>query len=126
MVILTVGDGKTTVSKTIKISFDSKIYWGSATIPEELTSEWVLGLSNSKFATSKTGTYSFSVNTNEYAVICLPTSFGNISEVYIGGFATGVISVGQLNFTNASGGQKPYTVYRLEQHSLGAFSMDIK
>ena len=124
--ILTVGDGKTTVSKTIKISFDSKIYWGSATIPEELTSEWVLGLSNSMFATSKTGTYSFSVNTNEYAVICLPTSFGNISEVYIGGFATGVISVGQLNFTNASGGQKPYTVYRLEQHSLGAFSMDIK
>lgn len=124
--ILTVSDGKTTVSKTIKISFDSKIYWGSATIPEELTSEWVLGLTNSKFATSKTGTYSFSVNTNEYAVICLPTSFGNISEVYIGGFATGVISVGQLNFTNASGGQKPYTVYRLEQHSLGAFSMDIK
>lgn len=124
--ILTVGDGKATHSKTIKISFDSKIYWGSATIPEELTSEWVLGLSNSKFATSKTGTYSFNVNTDEYAVICLPTALGNISEVYIGGFATGVISVGQLNFTNASGGQKPYTVYRLEQHSLGAFSMDIK
>lgn len=124
--VLTVGDSKATHSKTIKISFDSKIYWGSSTIPEELTSEWVLGLSSSKFATSKAGTYSFDVNTDEYAVICLPTTFGNINEVYIGGFATGVISVGQLNFTNASGGQKPYTVYRLEQHSLGAFSMDIK
>lgn len=124
--ILTVGDSKSTSSKTIKISFDSKVYWGSSTIPEELTSEWVLGLSNSKFATTKAGTYSFSVNTDEYAIIAMPSSFGNVSEVYIGGFATGVVSIGQLNFTNASGGRKPYTVYRLEQHSLGAFSMDIK
>lgn len=123
--ILTVSDGKTTVSKTIKISFDSKIYWGSATIPEELTSEWILGLSNSKFATSKTGDYTFSADTNEYGIIAMPSSFGN-PVCYIGGFETTLEKLGQLNFVNSSGGQKPYTVYKTGQHSLGSFTMNLK
>lgn len=124
--ILTISDDKTTVSKTIKISFDSKVYWGASdTIPEELTSEWILGLSNSKFATSKTGDYTFSADTNEYGIIAMPSSFGN-PVCYIGGFETTLEKLGQLNFVNSSGGQKPYTVYKTGQHSLGSFTMNLK
>lgn len=125
-IILTISDSKTTVSKTIKISFDSKVYWGASdTIPEELTSEWILGLSNSKFATSKTGDYTFSADTNEYGIIAMPSSFGN-PVCYIGGFETTLEKLGQLNFVNSSGGQKPYTVYKTGQHSLGSFTMNLK
>lgn len=124
--ILTISDSKTTVSKTIKISFDSKVYWGASDIiPEELTSEWILGLSNSKFATSKTGDYTFSADTNEYGIIAMPSSFGN-PVCYIGGFETTLEKLGQLNFVNSSGGQKPYTVYKTGQHSLGSFTMNLK
>ena len=122
--VLTVSDEKATSSKTIKISFDSKIYWGSATIPNEITSDWILGLSSNKFATTKSGDFAFSVNTNEYGVIAIPSAFGT-PTCKIGGFETTLETVGSLSFTNASGGVKPYTVYKTGQHSLGAFTMNL-
>lgn len=123
---LSVSDGKASHSKTIKISFDNKVYWGaSSTIPDEFTSEWVLGLANSKFATGKAGDYSFNADTNEYGIIVMPSSFGS-PVCYIGGFETTLENLGQLNFTNASGGQRPYTVYKTGQHSLGSFTMNLK
>ena len=122
--ILTVGDGKATHSKTIKISFDSKIYWGSSTIPAEITSDWILGLSNERFATTKSGDFSFSVNTDEYGIIAIPSAFGT-PICKIGGFETTLETIGSLSFVNASGGVKPYTVYKTGQRSLGAFTMNL-
>ena len=122
--VLTVGDSKATHSKTIKISFDSKIYWGSSTIPTEITSDWILGLSNERFATTKNGDFSFSVNTDEYGFIAIPSAFG-IPTCKIGGFETTLETVGSLSFVNASGGAKPYTVYKTGQKSLGSFTMNL-
>ena len=122
--VLTVGDSKATHSKTIKISFDSKIYWGSSTIPTEITSDWILGLSNERFATTKNGDFSFSVNTDDYGFIAIPSAFGT-PTCKIGGFETTLETVGSLSFVNASGGAKPYTVYKTGQKSLGSFTMNL-
>ena len=122
---LTIGDGQNTASKNISISFRNKIYYGSASIPNSFDSAFILGLSNKQFATGKNGTYTVNVANNEYGFLAFPSSFGNISSVYIGGFDTEVVNCGTISFTNASGGTTNYNIYRTGRHSLGAITMVI-
>ena len=55
--VLTVSDGEKAATASKKISFLNKGYWGSAAIPDEYNSEFILGLGSSKFVTGKAGTY---------------------------------------------------------------------
>ena len=123
---LTIGDGQNTASKNISISFRNKIYYGSATIPSSFDSAFILGLSNKQFATGKNGTYAVNVANNEYGFLAFPSSFGNISSVYIGGFDTEVVNCGTISFTNASGGTTNYNIYRTGRDGLGTIKMEIK
>ena len=123
---LTIGDGQNTTSKNISISFRNKIYYGSASIPSSFDSAFILGLSNKQFATGKNGTYTVNVASNEYGFLAFPSSFGNISSVYIGGFDTEVINCGTISFTNASGGTTNYNIYRTGRDGLGTIKMEIK
>ena len=123
---LEIGDGQNTTSKNISISFRNKIYYGSASIPSSFDSAFILGLSNKQFATGKNGTYTVSVASNEYGFLAYPSSFGNISSVYIGGFETEVENCGTISFTNASGGTTNYNIYRTTQNGLGTIKMEIK
>ena len=123
---LTIGDGQNTTSKNISISFRNKIYYGSASIPSSFDSAFILGLSNKQFATGKNGTYTVNVASNEYGFLAYPSSFGNISSVYIGGFETEVENCGTISFTNASGGNTNYNIYRTTQNGLGTIKMEIK
>ena len=123
---LTIGDGQNTASKNISISFRNKIYYGSATIPSSFDSTFILGLSNKQFATGKNGTYAVNVANNEYGFLAFPSSFGNISSVYIGGFDTEVVNCGTISFTNASGGTTNYNIYRTGRDGLGTIKMEIK
>ena len=122
---LTIGDGQNTASKDISISFRNKIYYGSATIPASFNSAFILGLSNKRFATDKSGSFDITVGSNEYGFIAFPSSFGTLSSVKIGGFDTDVISCGTISFANASGGTTNYNIYRTGRHSLGAITMVI-
>ena len=122
---LTIGDGQNTASKNISISFRNKIYYGSSVIPTNFNSAFILGLSNKKFATGKSGSFDITVGSNEYGFIAFPSSFGTLSSVNIGGFNTDVISCGNISFTNASGGTTNYNIYRTGRHSLGAITMVI-
>ena len=122
---LTIGDGQNTASKNISISFRNKIYYGSSVIPTNFNSAFILGLSNKKFATGKSGSFDITVGSNEYGFIAFPSSFGTLSSVNIGGFNTDVISCGTISFTNASGGTTNYNIYRTGRHSLGAITMVI-
>ena len=119
---LTIGDGQNTASKSVSIEFRNKIYYGSSAIPSNFNSAFILGLSNKQFATSKNGTYTVNVASNEYGFIAFPSSFGTLSSVKIGGFDTDVISCGTISFTNASGGTTNYNIYRTGRHSLGAIT----
>ena len=110
----------------IKISFLNKGYWGSAVVPDEYNSEFVLGLSGSKFVTGKAGTYSMSVVADEYGFLALPTSFGTVSSVWIGGFEVTVETAATISFTNASGKTSSYNIYKTGRSGLGSITMEIK
>ena len=122
---LTVGDGQNTASKSISIAFRNKIYYGSSVIPSNFNSAFILGLSKKQFATSKSGSFSITVGSNEYGFIAFPSSFGTLTSVKIGGFDTDVTSCGNISFTNSSGGVATYSIYRTGRHSLGAITMVI-
>lgn len=122
---LTCSDGENSASASKNITFFDKIYWGSKA-EGTINSAFVLGLSDKKFATAKAGTYSMTVATGEYGYIAMPTSFGVLSSVWIGGFEATVDDMGEIDFTNASGYTSKYKVYRTGKSGLGSISMQIK
>ena len=122
---LTCSDGENTVSASKNITFFDKIYWGSKD-NSSLDSAFILSLSDNKFATAKAGTYSMTVATGEYGYIAMPTSFGVLSSVWIGGFEATVDDMGEIDFTNASGYTSKYKIYRTGRAGLGSITMQIK
>lgn len=123
---LTVGDGENTDSKSFSVAFRNKIYYGSATIPADYDSAFILGLSKSQFATGKNGSYGMTIGSGEYGYIAYPKAFGQISSVYIGGFETTVENCGDISFTNASGGVAEYNIIKTGRSGLGSISMEVK
>lgn len=122
---LTCSDGENTVSASKNITFFDKIYWGSKD-NSSLDSAFILSLSDSKFATAKAGTYSMTIPTGEYGYIAIPSSFGELSSVWIGGFEATVLNRGEIDFTNASGYTSKYKIYRTGRAGLGSITMQIK
>lgn len=122
---LTCSDGENTASASKNIAFFDKIYWGSKN-KSSLDSEFILSLSDSKFATAKAGTYSMTIATEEYGYIAIPSSFGDLSSVWIGGFEATVLCRGEIDFTNASGYTSKYKIYRTGRAGLGSITMQIK
>ena len=122
---LTCSDGENTASASKNITFFDKIYWGSKA-EGTINSAFILSLSDKKFATAKAGTYSMNVATGEYGYIAMPTSFGVLSSVWIGGFEATVDDMGEIDFTNASGYTSKYKVYRTGKSGLGSINMQIK
>ena len=122
---LTCSDGENTASASKSITFFDKIYWGSKA-EGTINSAFILSLSNKNFATGKAGTYSMTVATGEYGYIAMPTSFGVLSSVWIGGFEATVDDMGEIDFTNASGYTSKYKVYRTGKSGLGSINMQIK
>ena len=124
--VLTVSDGEKAATASKKISFLNKGYWGSAAIPDEYNSEFILGLGSSKFVTGKAGIYSMTVVAGEYGFLALPTSFGTVSSVWIGGFEVTVETAATISFTNASGKTSSYNIYKTGRSGLGSIQMEIK
>lgn len=122
---LTCSDGENTASASKNITFFDKIYWGSKD-KSSLDSEFILSLSDSKFATAKAGTYSMNIPAGEYGYIAIPSSFGELSSVWIGGFEATVLNRGEIDFTNASGYTSKYKIYRTGRAGLGSITMQIK
>jgi hypothetical protein len=123
---LTVSDGENSATSSKTIKFLNKAYWGSAIEPTDYTSEFILGLSSSKFASSKNGTYSMTVGSGEYGYLALPTSFGTVTSCWIGGFEVSLANCGSISFTNANGYASSYSIYKTERSGLGAISMEVK
>lgn len=118
---LTVSDGQNTASATRKFTFCERIYWGSATA--SLTE--VSALSNSKLATSKSGSYSVTVESGQYGYLAIPTNLGSIETVNIGGFDTEMVHEGVVTNTNSYGHETTYNIYRTGQMGLGSITMKI-
>ena len=123
---LSANDGKNNVSKNISYSFTNKVWYGSAA-EGTYDDAFILGLSNGKLQTSKSGTYTVTVADREYFFIAMPTTYNNADELVgtIGGFSTGFSRVATLSHTNASGYATNYNIYKSTNASLGAISFII-
>lgn len=116
-------DGENSVSKTLSIQFQNKIYFGGASEPNDYNSAFILGLSNSKFATSYKGSYTITAGAGQYAYICCPSSWNIPSTCKIGGFSTELVKENSISFTNSSGGITTYDIVRTTHTGLGSITM---
>ena len=123
--VLTVSDGEKAATASKKISFLNKGYWGSAVIPDEYNSEFILGLTNNKFISSNKGDYNFNVGAGEYGYFAVPSTM-KFTTIWVNGFQADVEEVATVSFTNASGHTSTYTILKTSQSSLGTFVATVK
>lgn len=122
-------DGTKDASKSITFTFQNKVYYGVSpeTVSGNVNSAFILGLTGSKFASSKSsvGTISANAEAGNYIFYAQPASFAE-PTFNIGGFDTTFPLFATIDFTNASGHQESYKVYRSNQAGLGSTSMTVK
>lgn len=123
--VLTVSDGEKAATASKKISFLNKGYWGSAAIPDEYNSEFILGLANNKFISSNKGDYNFNVGAGEYGYFAVPSTM-KFTTIWVNGFQAGVEEVATVSFTNANGYTSTYTILKTSQSALGSFTATVK
>lgn len=123
--VLTVSDGEKAATASKKISFLNKGYWGSAAIPDEYNSEFILGLANNKFISSNKGDYNFNVGAGEYGYFAVPSTM-KFTTIWVNGFQADVEEVATVSFTNASGHTSTYTILKTSQSALGSFTATVK
>lgn len=123
--VLTVSDGEKAATASKKISFLNKGYWGSAAIPDEYNSEFVLGLANNRFISSNKGDYNFNVGAGEYGYFAVPSTM-KFTTIWVNGFQADVEEVATVSFTNASGHTSTYAILKTSQSGLGTFTATVK
>ena len=123
--VLTVSDGEKAATASKKISFLNKGYWGSAAIPDEYNSEFILGLANNKFISSNKGDYNFNVGAGEYGYFAVPSTM-KFTTIWVNGFQADVEEVATVSFTNASGHTSTYTILKTSQAALGPVVATVK
>ena len=119
---LTISDGVNNASSTKSFTFLPKVYYGAAEDVESYDSEFIVGLGGS-LKSGKSGTYNLTIGSNKYGFIAVPTSYGKISVVKIGGFDTEMIDCGTISVTNSSGYTQNYYLSKTPQPNLGTISM---
>ena len=112
--------------QAVNQSFKHKIYWGSSSTTEDFTSAFILNLNGKKFATNYKGSYNMNIGSGEYGYLCYPSSFGNISSWWIGGFEVTTTDCGTLAFTNASGNTTTFRITRTTKSGLGSIVAEVK
>ena len=123
---LPASDGQNTTSQSKSISFKHKVYWGAASEPSEFTSEFILALTGKKFATNYKGSYNMNLGEGQYGYLAYPSSWGNVTSWWIGGFEVETHDCGTISFTNASGNTTTFRITRTSQPSLGNITAEVK
>ena len=121
---LQVTDDRNAVSsKSATLNFYNGIYYGVASIPTEINSSFILGLTKS-LANSRTTKFTVNVIENKYAWFAIPSRFGTPTFT-VGGFSGGFTSGESISFTNASGYTEAYTIYRSVNPNLGNITVNV-
>lgn len=121
---LRVSDGTNAATSSVSYSFQPKVYYGSAAVPNTYDSAFCMGLTSSALKSSKAGTYALNVAANEYGFICMPKSFANIDTLIakVGGFDTEIPRVATVSHTNAKGYTQDYNIFKTANSNLGSIS----
>lgn len=125
---LNASDGEKSVTSSKSISFKHYIYWGASAEPisGDYDSSFILSLDSKKFATNTKGNYSANVGSGQYLYLAYPSSWGQVSSWYIGGFETTTEDCGTIAFTNASGNTTTFRIVRSSRSGLGSITAEVK
>lgn len=115
---LTVNDGKQTANKSTSINFLYKRYWGVSE-SDSINNEQILAF-DSEFASNRQQNRVFDCSGGKYFYFIIPTQFCNGISFKVGGLAFSDMNVETIQFTNASGHQSNYNVYRVNNIQTGS------
>lgn len=120
-----VNDGRSTKTANTSYNFYPKLYSGSAIIPTNYTSSFILGLETHTLKSNKTTTFTTNAANNEYIWFCLPSSYG-LPRFFVGGFEGGFYKINTITHTNSSGYTQNYDIWRSDFPNLGTTTVVIQ
>lgn len=104
-------------TKTTAITFYNGVYWGAKASPGSYDSAFVLTLTKG-LQGNKNKTFTATAGADEYFFYCVPTRYGAVT-FNVGGFDGGFTKVATIEFTNASGYNENYDIYKSDNANLG-------
>lgn len=123
---LSVYDGTKTVSRSLSYYFRHGRFWGASSIPATYDSNFIIGLSNREYATSRNkGAFNMNAGEGQYMYYCFPASWGT-PTFNVGGFDGGFRLEATIDFTNTSGHTESYVIWRSENVNLGSQTIIVK
>lgn len=123
---LTVTDEKDTeVSKTTTVTFLNGVYYGVGSVNADNTNNKFIQSLTKVLSDTRVRDFTVTANTGEYIFYCIPTRLG-IPTFFVGGFEGGFDQLKTISYTNPSGYEEDYAVYRSVQTGLGQTTVTVK
>ncbi|MCQ2209265.1 MAG: hypothetical protein MJZ34_03130 [Paludibacteraceae bacterium] len=127
-------DGKTTVGKTLTVSFMRRIFWGADVKRESFDSDWLRGLEFSQLKSNYKGSYTADAargtppDPDLYMYIACPEVPGDANwkmpdMCVINNWDTELYNCGTIEHTNDYGVTMTYRIYRTTQDGIGKTTM---
>lgn len=123
---LTVTDERDTeVSKTTTVTFLNGVYYGVGSVNADNTNNEFIQSLTKVLSDTRVRDFTVTANTGEYIFYCIPTRLG-IPTFFVGGFEGGFDQLKTISYTNPSGYEEDYAVYRSVQTGLGQTTVTVK
>ena len=102
----------------VSLQFYNNIYYGVAENPENITSEFITGLSSSELSGKKERIITVEADDNDYIWYAVPDSLGECT-FSVNGFAGGFDDIGTFTVANSNNYEETYHLYRSTNPGLG-------
>ena len=123
---LTVTDDKdTSVSKTTTVTFLNGVYYGVGSVNADNTNNDFIQSLTKVLSDTRVRDFTVTANTGEYIFYCIPSRLGT-PTFFVGGFEGGFDLLKNIAYTNPSGYEEDYAVYRSVQTGLGKTTVNVK
>ena len=123
---LTVTDERdTSVSRTTTVTFLNGIYYGVGAVNTDNTNNAFIQSLTKVLSDTRVRDFTVTANTGEYIFYCIPSRLGT-PTFFVGGFEGGFDLLKNIAYTNPSGYEEDYAVYRSVQTGLGKTTVNVK
>ena len=123
---LTVTDERdTSVSRTTTVTFLNGIYYGVGAVNVDNTNNAFIQSLTKVLSDTRVRDFTVTANTGEYIFYCIPSRLGT-PTFFVGGFEGGFDLLKNIAYTNPSGYEEDYAVYRSVQTGLGKTTVNVK
>ena len=123
---LTVTDEKdASASKTTTVTFLNGVYYGIGSVNADNTNNDFIQSLTKVLSDTRVRDFTVTANAGEYIFYCIPSRLGT-PTFSVGGFEGGFDLLKNISYTNPSGYEEDYAVYRSVQTGLGQTTVNVK